>query len=72
MNHLNTKSKEQSLLQPGDMIKFSITGIELVLSVQVSDGEDIIFIKTLPLGKETIEEGYFDLNSSYDFNILSF
>jgi len=71
MNHLKTKSKEQ-LLQPGDMIKFTITGIELVLSVQLGDGEDIIFIKTLPLGKETIEEGYFDLKSSYCFNILSF
>lgn len=72
MNHLKTKNKNQSLLQPGDMIKFSITGIELVLSVRISNDGNTIFIKTLPLSKETIEEGYFDLNSSFDFNILSF
>lgn len=72
MNHLKTKSKEQSLLQPGDMLNFSITGIELVLSVRISNDGNTIFIKTLPLGKETIEEGYFDLKSSYCFNILSF
>jgi hypothetical protein len=72
MNYLKTKSKEQSLLQPGDMLYFSITGIELVLSVQISDDRNTILIKILPLGKETINKRYFDLKSSYCFNILSF